>query len=67
MNKNFEKEYILASGSKDKTIILWDINTMESILIINNKDAIKNLVWNDVENSIILSSSDHYINIIDVR
>ena len=61
--------HLLASGSADNTIKLWDINTLECVHThTGSKDKIQSLKWHPSEVSLLLSASlDGNLRLCDVR
>ena len=62
-------EYLLATGSVDKTIAIWDLRNLKMKLhsLIGHQDAVTSLAWHPFEESILGSASyDRRINFWDL-
>ena len=69
LNSNPFNKAILASGSADKKIILWDIATGKNIRTIKeHQDKVQIVKWNRCEDNVLLSGSfDKTIRLFDMR
>ena len=69
LNSNPFNKSILASGSADKKVILWDIATGNNIRTIkDHKDKIQVVRWNRCEDNVLLTGSfDKTIRLFDMR
>ena len=56
---NPASEYVLATGSADKTIAIWDLRNLKSKLhaLIGHQDSVTSLAWHPFEEAILGSSS----------
>ncbi|KAF2078274.1 hypothetical protein CYY_000464 [Polysphondylium violaceum] len=66
---NSQQRNILASGSSDKTIKVWDITTQQCLnSFTHHKDKIQALQWNPQEKTALLAGSfDKTASILDIR
>ncbi|EGC38305.1 hypothetical protein DICPUDRAFT_28940 [Dictyostelium purpureum] len=66
---NSQQRNVLASGSGDKTVKVWDITTQQCLnTFTHHKDRISALQWNSQEKTALLvGSHDKYVSIVDVR
>ena len=56
---NLASEYVLASGSADKSIGIWDLRNLKSKLhaLVGHTDSVTSLAWHPFEESILGSAS----------
>lgn len=56
---NPASEYVLATGSADKTIGIWDLRNLKSKLhsLIGHDDSVTSMAWHPFEEAILGSSS----------
>jgi periodic tryptophan protein 1 len=66
---NHMHRQLLASGSADNTIKLWDLNTLQSIqTMTHHKDKVQSVLWHRTEPTVMLSGCyDKTVSVIDVR
>ncbi|KAN0044562.1 hypothetical protein ACTA71_006080 [Dictyostelium dimigraforme] len=66
---NSQQRNVLASGSSDNTVKVWDITTQQCLnTFTHHKDKISNLQWNSQEKTaLLIGSHDKHVSILDVR
>jgi len=66
---NSQQRNILASGSSDKTVKVWDVTTQQCLnSFTHHKDKIQALQWNPQEKTALLAGSfDKTVSILDIR
>lgn len=63
------RQNILASGSADRTLKIWDLQTQQALFSYTKyKDAVQGLIWHPVEESTVVSySGDNVLTMFDAR
>ncbi|KAK5577218.1 hypothetical protein RB653_002158 [Dictyostelium firmibasis] len=66
---NSQQRNVLASGSSDNTVKVWDITTQQCLnTFTHHKDKISSLQWNSQEKTaLLIGSHDKHVSILDVR
>jgi len=66
---NTHHRSLLASGSGDKSCVLWDLTTSTVAKTFqHHTDKVQTVAWNPAEASVLLTASfDHYVCILDAR
>ena len=63
------RQNILASGSADKTLKIWDLQSQQALFSYTKyKDAVQGLIWHPTEESVVVSySGDNVLTTFDAR
>lgn len=66
---NHTRQNILASGSADKTLKIWDLQTQQAMFTYTKyKDDVQGLLWHPSHESVVVSySGDNFITMFDAR
>ncbi len=69
LSLNSTRNYILASGSADASVKIWDLNTQKCLhTMTHHKDKVQGLKWHPVEEGVMATASfDHKLCVRDVR
>lgn len=66
---NSLSEHVLASGSADNTVVLWDLDEAKAVTILNSFNGmVQSIQWHPVESSIILAGTrSGQVSMLDCR